>query len=426
MAASRHSSLVFTLVSSWRERSGALFKVVPASPYHHSLIKMTQTPSSFKTKGTVSKVRLARYTEGQTQIAAELATDDPYVVGGVMSFSVDGSDNVEAVPEIGKRGVDYAPGTFTAQGTFVLFFQKEYNNKIVGDLMSLNFSSEGERFLAEVYYDTGYFLRVPILITNRSDAVNPQSVNQVSFNFVCTDVPDYRNLAIRNTVPDAPTLLEVSSAGITFKDFSENAGERNWVNMSFRAPAEGATPTSYELRYRNTGDDGLKGLWSTWGGTPLPAGFKTGNGRLRLNPQGNDDGSDMTELRVRAINAVGHSGPSNVLYIPGAPAMTVSANLKGAKGAVAVTYDPDLIPSGYSLSGFEGKESVAHTRVTTYGNAAAMVQSDFNAASRTATMTTAANLSATAAQETQVAIRAVFTNGEKSYWAFGTITAATA
>lgn len=306
-------------------------------------------PSTQKIKGVVSKLRLIRGTLPPPTVAA--GEEDPYLVEGAMSFNVDSTDNVEAVSEIGRRSVDYAPGTVTSQGTMVLFYQKAYATTVVGELMSLNFVDEGERFYAECHYTDGRFLTAPLLITNRSDNVNPQNVNQVNFNFVCTDLPNYKELAIQAEPPYAPENL-VATHGAT-------AAKKNQITLKFEESAtalEDFPPTGYKLRSRINNHGRV--IRSPWKELDVSIGATASNGMITVSNLLADkifEGHDNIRPKPAAVNstaeiqaAATYNGDcprwSKSLFIPRAPKFTMTR--AAGKVTITVTEDPP-VPSGW-------------------------------------------------------------------------------
>ena len=291
-------------------------------------------PNFDKTKGVVSKLRLARIIDGRDEIPAERTVDDPFVVTGCMSFNIDSVDNVEAVSEIGSRRVDYAPGTITSQGTMTIYFQRDYMNTILGELMSMNFRDTGERFYAECHYTDGRFLTAPILITNRADAISPQAVNQVNFNFVCTEVPDYKYLAIQLVPPSAPgtPIIEDEDRGT-----NKILGPDNLMRVT-GTPAEAQSDDypveGYKARYRLTNSKGVTTAWRSYGGSVALTG--TGDEQVYATNTVRDASdanitdrtdfglpSSSTEVQFWATSDVPNNEYSDTLFIGAQPKFTV-------------------------------------------------------------------------------------------------------
>jgi len=146
---------------------------------------MTETPIASNISSEVAKLRLIR---GTNPPPTERCFDDPYVVKDAMFFNMDISRSREPVPEIGKRGVGYAFGPTHVYGWFECFFHYEDVSPINRDLLSLRSDGANEHFYADVHYEDGRYLTVPIRITERF----PLNENEgVRFYFVCTALPKY-------------------------------------------------------------------------------------------------------------------------------------------------------------------------------------------------------------------------------------------
>ena len=146
---------------------------------------MTEIPISSNISGEVAKLRLIR---GTNPPPTERCFDDPYVVKDALSCNVDVSRSMEAVAEIGRQDVDYAPGPAYAYGWFDCFFHHEDVSPINRDLLSLRFDGANEHFYADVHYEDGRYLTVPIRITERFRLNENEGVR---FCFVCTALPKY-------------------------------------------------------------------------------------------------------------------------------------------------------------------------------------------------------------------------------------------
>lgn len=278
---------------------------------------MVQTPIPSGIRGEVAKLRLIR---GTTPPPYERCLQDPYVVEGAVSFNVDITRSIKADPsEIGSRVVRYSSSCPTAHGCFECSFQQEDRNRITNNLCSLR--SDGENaFYAEVHYKDGHYLTARIQIVNRSD----QSNNQFKFNFVCTELPCYKNLALQN-IPPTPPPQSLTS---------EIDRDTNHVTLTFdNAGADNSPITGYAARYRTVSSDGVS-LWSTYGGIISASGTTK---QTTTSDATNTFGAttEASEIHVCATSAVGNSRYSETLFIGATPTATVADATDGASITIA-------------------------------------------------------------------------------------------
>lgn len=344
------------------------------------------TPLSYPISGEVAKLRLIR---GINPPPTELCFDDPYVIKDVMSFTMDSTPFMEAVSEIDKRSMDYVPSPSCVHGWFECFFQQEDKNTITDDLLSLRFDNEeGERFYADVHYEDGHHLTACILITNRSYRSN----NKLKFNFLCTDLLDYENLALRNIPPSPPQNLT-----------SEIDRDTNYVTLTFdNAGADNSLVTGYAARYRTVFSNGVKNRWSPYAGTISDSGTTK---QTTTSDVTNTFGATAkaSEIQVYAISDVGKSAYSEILFIGACPIVTVA----GAKGSA------NVIITAYKIA-FFGSRTVTRYDYEYRVNTA----TDWSTATAgtLTTVTPTHVISSMTAGDYDFRIRGVLSDGSYTYW----------